>query len=38
VGDPDVISLGQMHALQGMRTAWWTAVSPGLIVVVTCWP
>jgi ABC-type dipeptide/oligopeptide/nickel transport system permease subunit len=27
-----------MHALRGMRTAWWTAVFPGLIVVVTCWP
>jgi peptide/nickel transport system permease protein len=37
VGDPNVISLGQMlmHALQFMRMAWWTAMFPGLIIFVT---
>jgi peptide/nickel transport system permease protein len=37
VGDPNVISLGQMlmHALQFMRMAWWTATFPGLIIFVT---
>jgi peptide/nickel transport system permease protein len=37
VGDPNVISLGQMlmHSLQFMRMAWWTAMFPGLIIFVT---
>jgi peptide/nickel transport system permease protein len=37
VGDPNVISLGQMlmHALQFMRMAWWTAMFPGLIIFIT---
>jgi peptide/nickel transport system permease protein len=37
VGDPNVISLGQMlmHALQFMRMAWWTAMFPGLVIFVT---
>jgi peptide/nickel transport system permease protein len=37
VGDPNVISLGQMlmHALQFMRMAWWTATFPGLIIFAT---
>jgi peptide/nickel transport system permease protein len=36
VGDPNVVSLGQMlmHALQFMRMAWWTATFPGLIIFV----
>jgi peptide/nickel transport system permease protein len=36
VGDPNVISLGQMlmHALQFMRMAWWTAMFPGLTIFV----
>ena len=34
VGDPNVISLGQMliNALQFMRMAWWTAMFPGLTI------
>jgi peptide/nickel transport system permease protein len=37
VGDPNVVSLGQMlmHALQFMRMAWWTATFPGLIIFAT---
>jgi peptide/nickel transport system permease protein len=37
VGDPNVISLGQMlmHALQFMRMAWWTATFPGMIIFIT---
>lgn len=36
VGDPNVVSLGQMlmHALQFMRMAWWTATFPGLTIFV----
>jgi len=36
VGDPNVVSLGQMlmHALQFMRMAWWTAAFPGLTIFV----
>ncbi len=36
VGDPNVVSLGQMlmHALQFMRMAWWTAAFPGLAIFV----
>jgi peptide/nickel transport system permease protein len=36
VGDPNVISLGQMlmHALQFMRMAWWTAMFPGLAIFI----
>ena len=36
VGDPNVVSLGQMlmHALQFMRMAWWTAMFPGLTIFV----
>jgi peptide/nickel transport system permease protein len=36
VGDPNVISLGQMliNALQFMRMAWWTAMFPGLTIFV----
>jgi peptide/nickel transport system permease protein len=36
VGDPNVISLGQMlmHALQFMRMAWWTATFPGLTIFI----
>jgi len=36
VGDPNVISLGQMliNALQFMRMAWWTALFPGLTIFV----
>jgi peptide/nickel transport system permease protein len=36
VGDPNVVSLGQMlmHALQFMRMAWWTATFPGLTLFV----
>ena len=36
VGDPNVVSLGQMlmYALQFMRMAWWTAAFPGLAIFV----
>jgi peptide/nickel transport system permease protein len=36
VGDPNVVSLGQMlmHALQFMRMAWWTATFPGFIIFI----
>jgi peptide/nickel transport system permease protein len=36
VGDPNVVSLGQMlmHALQFMRMAWWTATFPGLTIFI----
>jgi peptide/nickel transport system permease protein len=36
VGDPNVVSLGQMliNALQFMRMAWWTALFPGLTIFV----
>lgn len=36
VGDPNVVSLGQMliHALQFMRMAWWTAAFPGLTIFI----
>jgi peptide/nickel transport system permease protein len=36
VGDPNVVSLGQMliNALQFMRMAWWTAMFPGLTIFV----
>jgi peptide/nickel transport system permease protein len=36
VGDPNVISLGQMlmYALQFMRMAWWTAAFPGLAIFI----
>jgi peptide/nickel transport system permease protein len=36
VGDPNVVSLGQMlmYALQFMRMAWWTATFPGLTIFI----
>lgn len=36
VGDPNIVSLGQMlmHALQFMRMAWWTAAFPGCTIFV----
>jgi peptide/nickel transport system permease protein len=36
VGDPNVVSLGQMlmHALQFMRMAWWTATFPGFTIFI----
>ena len=36
VGDPNVVSLGQMlmHSLQFMRMAWWTATFPGLTIFI----
>lgn len=36
VGDPNVVSLGQMlmFALQFMRMAWWTAAFPGLAIFI----